>query len=308
MIYKIDEKLEEIKGSDISAETLTVGIITSEELEKIGPFLGLDFDTVEASRKANTRFRTGVEVRDTYTFAELRLIDSSGNDDFISIFLKKNLLLVVEIIDRDKSTERCLLDSLNRRAGNEKSLEKLICYFVEDLLRDGNKFAETLQDELSELEESIVKGNADEKLNEHLLGIKKRIRKYHSLYGQMQDIFETLQDNHNEIFNEKRLVHISNMVSRISRTREDISSLGSFADHIQDAYSSLMDQRLNNTMKRITVLTTIFFPLTIIVGWYGMNFKYMPELNWRYGYLCVVVLSVIVIAILLFIGKKRKWF
>lgn len=55
-------------------------------------------------------------------------------------------------------------------------------------------------------------------------------------------------------------------------------------------------------------VTTIFFPLTIIVGWYGMNFRYMPELSWRYGYLYVGLLSVLVIIILIIIGKKKKWF
>ena len=77
---------------------------------------------------------------------------------------------------------------------------------------------------------------------------------------------------------------------------------------MQDAYSSFLDMKLNHTMKIFTVVTTIFFPLTIIVGWYGMNFQSMPEFAWKYGYLYVILLSAAVITVLMLIAKKRKWF
>ncbi|MCD7872736.1 MAG: hypothetical protein LUG21_05470 [Clostridiales bacterium] len=77
--------------------------------------------------------------------------------------------------------------------------------------------------------------------------------------------------------------------------------------HLQDAYQSYIDLKLNHTMQIFTAVTTIFFPLTVIVGWYGMNFRNMPELSWKYGYLFVIVLSVIVVAVITFIVKKRKW-
>ena len=68
-----------------------------------------------------------------------------------------------------------------------------------------------------------------------------------------------------------------------------------------------MEVRQNRTMTLLTVITTIFMPLTLIAGWYGMNFRYMPELEWRYGYLAVAVLSVAVIVCCLILFKKKKW-
>jgi magnesium transporter len=61
-------------------------------------------------------------------------------------------------------------------------------------------------------------------------------------------------------------------------------------------------------MKLFTAITSIFFPLTLIVGWYGMNFRYMPEFEWKYGYIFVIALSVSVVTVLTALGKKRKWF
>ncbi len=76
---------------------------------------------------------------------------------------------------------------------------------------------------------------------------------------------------------------------------------------MQSAYTSQLDARLNSTMKTLTVLTSIFFPLTIIVGWYGMNFESMPEFKWRFGYLFVILLSVFISLVMIFIGRKKKW-
>lgn len=68
-----------------------------------------------------------------------------------------------------------------------------------------------------------------------------------------------------------------------------------------------LNYNLNNTMKLFTMVTIIFQPLTLIVGWYGMNFKYMPELGWRFGYLYVIVLSIVVVGAILYWFKKRKF-
>ena len=116
------------------------------------------------------------------------------------------------------------------------------------------------------------------------------------------------QEELSEIFDDEKLIYIMNISNKISRLKEDIDSLRSSINHLQDAYSSSLDIKLNNVMKRFTVITSIFFPLTLIVGWYGMNFKFMPEFAWKYGYIFVISLSVIVVTVLMLIGKKKKWF
>jgi magnesium transporter len=69
----------------------------------------------------------------------------------------------------------------------------------------------------------------------------------------------------------------------------------------------MLDIRLNNIMKIFTVLSAVFLPLTLITGWYGMNFTAMPELTWRYGYLYVLILAAAVALICIGIFKRRHW-
>lgn len=75
-----------------------------------------------------------------------------------------------------------------------------------------------------------------------------------------------------------------------------------------EAHQAKLDYHMNKTMQLFTVLTSIFMPLTLITGWYGMNFYYMPELKNPYGYLGVIILSISVITVSIFWFKKKKFF
>lgn len=308
MIYEIRDKLIETDYSSIDPEILTVGCVSNEELINFGKELGFDEETITATQNVNPLFQTGVDVHDEYSFAELKIINNDGHEDSVAIFIKRNLLLIIDIIDEDNSTINSFYNAIRKYPCNKTNEERIISCFVESLLSNGSSISEEIHNRLTEMEESIIKGNPEEQFNIELLDLKKKIRRYYNFYGQIMDITETLSENENEILDENNLIYISNLTNKVTRLRDDMNSLVSFADHIQDAYATLLDQRMNNTMKVLTILTTVFFPLTIIVGWYGMNFKYMPELTWRYGYLFVTLLSLVVVAVLIIIGKKKKWF
>lgn len=76
---------------------------------------------------------------------------------------------------------------------------------------------------------------------------------------------------------------------------------------VQDVYQSEIEIRQNNVMKVLTIVTTVFLPLTLIAGWYGMNFTHMPELTWVYGYPVAIGASILVVLISLLIFKKKKF-
>lgn len=308
MFYELRDEITPIQPEKITGDLLAVGCVSSEELMRLGRDFGFDEETITASQKANPLFRTGVDVHGKYTFAELRIVNRDGHEDFISIYVKKNFLLIVDIIDEDNSTVNSFLKAMKRYPCSRINEGRLICCFMESLLAEGNQISEELRNRLTEMEEEIVKDTAGEEFNVELLELKKKVLKYYNFYGQIQDMAETLEENDNEILEESDLIYISNLSNKVTRLRDDMNLLSSIADHIQDAYATLLDQRMNNTMKVFTIITTIFFPLTIIVGWYGMNFQNMPELNWRFGYLYVTIFSVLVVILLVLIGKKKKWF
>ncbi|MCR5150737.1 MAG: hypothetical protein K6B52_05890 [Clostridiales bacterium] len=308
MFYRVDKTISEININEIDPEYMTVGYITGAELSQYGERFGFAPSTVEACRTANPLFRTDVEVHEEYTFTELRIVTEGGEDDWIAIYLMKNFLLVVDILDRDQSTKNEFVHALRRFPISKIKFEKIVCAFIESLIVGGNKTTELAGNEITSLEEQVAKGTASQDFNMLLLEMKKRMQKLHNYYEQILDVAETLEENDNDIFDDNNLIYVSNLANKVTRLRNDVDSLSNSIDHLQDAYSSFLDLKLNHTMKIFTVLTSIFFPLTIIVGWYGMNFESMPEFKWRYGYIYVILLSLVTVLALTVFGHRKKWF
>ena len=84
--------------------------------------------------------------------------------------------------------------------------------------------------------------------------------------------------------------------------------LREYASQISSEYQAQVDFQQNRVMKLLTIVTTIFLPLSLIVGWYGMNFQGMPELSWAYGYPAVIAVSVLIAVCLVIYFKKKRWF
>lgn len=308
MFYRAENELIEIPFESINDSFLTIGFISGDELDTIKEELDFSDSSVERCKKANPLFRTEVEVYGNYTFTELRVPNGSGDDDYIAMFLKKNLILIVDIFDRDGSTLSIFRRVVDRFPAEKINAAKVVCAFMESLVSDSGAIIERSRNELVAMEERIINNKADDEFNIELLDIKKDLLKFNNYYEQLLDIAETLSDNDNDIFLEEEVIYVTNLQNKLQRIVNDIDSLENSADHIGDAYSSSLDLKLNHSMKVFTVITTIFFPLTIIVGWYGMNFVNMPELHWKYGYLAVIALSAAVVITMVLIGKKRKWF
>src|SRR5690606_15967373 len=94
----------------------------------------------------------------------------------------------------------------------------------------------------------------------------------------------------------------------LSKLRSTIDSSREMASDIRDNHISLNSNRMNIIMMTLTLFTTIFMPLTFIVGLYGMNFEYMPELKWRYGYFTVLGIMLVTSLIMYGLFKRKGWF
>ncbi len=310
MFYTFSSTIEE-SATLPSGDKLTVGYLSCDELAEVSEALGFAAANVEACRSANIYFRSGVEIYDEYTFTELRIVDPvhpEVNDDCVALFIKKNLFLVIDVLDEDHSTQQRFQQSLRRFPARSVTLEKLIYSFLDALIAGDIIMLESTGTEVNELEAQVLRDEADDDFNTTLLDLKNRLLSAHNYYEQLLDITDAVEENENDIFDSDSLMYISNLGKKIVRLREDVDTLSNMVVHLQDAYSSYLDTNLNKTMKFFTVITSIFFPLTIIVGWYGMNFQAMPEFYWRYGYVYVIALSIIVVLALVLVGRRKKWF
>lgn len=310
MFYRYDGELKEIEYTDIAGDALTIGYLRAENLSEVLTILGLPGTIAEKCCPADLPFRSSVETYDDFTLATLKIVGEnlSKEEDRIGMVFRSNLLLVVDILDSDGSTRDVFFDTLKRLSAGNLTLEKTIVGFFDRLTADDIQRIEDINEDIHALESEIINDRIGEDFNSQILQNEEYILKLHYYYEHMLDIVQSLDENENDILRDGKMLYISNLVRRLERLREDTDSLKNTVEHLQDAYYSYLDTQMNKTMKILTVLTTLFFPLTIIVGWYGMNFAAMPELTWKYGYIYVILLSVVVVLLLWRIGKKKNWF
>lgn len=178
--------------------------------------------------------------------------------------------------------------------------------FLSELISRDYQYIEDLQEEIEDLEshdseeESIHFTNQLRQLSKELL----LLRNY---YDNLVIIGEDLQMNHHHIFEDDDMRYFEIFTRRIERLSNNVQMLRELLSQAYEAHQSKLDYKLNKTMQFFTVVTTVFMPLTLIAGWYGMNFKNMPELSSPYGYLSVILVSVSVVVLLMLWFKKKKF-
>ena len=145
------------------------------------------------------------------------------------------------------------------------------------------------------------------KYAELLIEKKRELLRLRAFYEQLIDATEIYIENENELLDEKSYKLFRLFRDKAVRYKENTDILRESVTHLWDAYQTSIDARQNEIMKLFTVVTSVFLPMTVIVGWYGMNFKYMPELSSRFGYPYVIFLNVAVVFSLIYIFKRKRW-
>ena len=165
---------------------------------------------------------------------------------------------------------------------------------------------EKCEDNMIKIEDMIIKGKTSKNTNKDIFKLKKSLSLYFKYYKSIIRFVDMLMENDNDILDEENFKYLSIFESRIDRLVADVEYLIDETTHIQDLYRATLDYSQNNIMRVFTVVTTLFLPLTLITGWYGMNFKYMPELSWKYGYLGVFVISILIVISCIMFFKRKK--
>lgn len=212
---------------------------------------------------------------------------------------------IVFIDDSGKAEQ--MINSIRRtKRWREPSLERFLHDFLEQIVVHDLSILEHYEYELNQIEDEVLSSDGQGNLA-RVNEIISDIRRLLVHYEQLIDMTQELEENENGFFSEDNLRYIHLFMNYMNRRHSTAASLRDYTMQVRDLHNTQLEVRQNKTMTLLTVITTIFMPLTLIAGWYGMNFRYMPELGWRFGYLAVFVLSVAVIVCCLILFKKKKW-
>ena len=302
--FKIDERMEQVTIKDFkNCPFQYVLVLTPVEWnEKKDLFdMGIDLD-VETSQIWNTRAEVNYDsltgefyIQDRNDLSNTGFRFAFALDEKGIVFIDDNndaLHLVQAVAEKRKLTNPCL--------------ERFLYDFLELVISKDRLLLEGFDHDLDEIEKKILASDTDDILGS-ISKIRSDLRDLKTHYTQLLDLSQELEENENEFFDadNERYFHL---VSQRVETLYDIaSSLVDFSIQIRDFYQTQMDVKQNNTIALLTIISTIFMPLTLIAGWYGMNFKYMPELQYKWAYPAVIVLSIGIVIGSIILFKKKKW-
>jgi len=307
MFYQIGETLQEITLDELlETKTKYVAILTSEEWREsrdvfdMGIELEIEPDLVDI-------FTTKAEVNyDSLTgsFSIPDRGDFSKEDVKFSFALDEKGIVFIDDAD---NAARIIESIIKTKKWRVPSLERFIYDFLDMIVKDDLRIMEKYERELDAIEDEIEHDKNEDKGSDRVNEIRSDIRDLMTHYNQLIDLGEELEENENNFFSQKNLRYFRLFISRVERFNDRAASLRDYTVQIRDLYKSHLDIKQNRIMTVLTVITSIFMPLTLIAGWYGMNFKYMPELDWKWSYPVVAGVCLLIVIIALIFFKKKKW-
>lgn len=274
------------------------------ELEEHMDFFNFSFQTMYEC--INNEDAPKLDVYENYSFGILNVI--GPKESFFSVielnfYISKNHLIFVskEHLEIFREVQK----DIDNKGFQSLSLEKILYNLIDRMTSKDYKMLSNLESEISGVEEDVLQGKIKDYIKDIVL-LKNKLLFLKKHYEPLLEAIEDLTENENQILDEKSIAYFTILFNRIERLNMKVGNLRDYVTQIRESYQSQLDINLNNTMKLFTVLTAVFSPLTLIVGWYGMNFPTMPEFHWQYGYIFVILLSLSVLSICLWIFKKKK--
>ena len=305
MLFVIEETLKPSNENILTKnKSPYVSIISKEEWKnRRDQFdMGIEIDPGELSDIVLTKAEVNYDSI-TGTFSIPNRKDFSQKDTTFAFKKKKKGIV---FIDDSGTALRIATQIQNTKKWRVPSLERFIYDFMDQLISGDQQLISRYEWELYAVENSIIR-EVDSVSIDRVNDIRGDVRDLHNHYEQLIDVAEVFAENENNFFSKENLRYFRLMSDRIERLLDTSSAISEYTMQIRDLYKMHLDIKQNNIMTILTAVTTIFMPLTLIVGWYGMNFHYMPELNYKWSYPILAVISVLIVVINVIVFKKKKW-
>ena len=227
------------------------------------------------------------------------IADTSKTEERVTVFCnEKDFVLISDNLG---------LPETEGESDKTSSMRMLEMFF--NMLIEGDiDTLDAMEDEFGVLEEELITSKELKKdTGTRIVIFKRTLLKMKRYYEQLSAVADMLALDEAEAMPKKlknRFVALSHRIDHLEAT---VAHLREYVTQIREAYQAQIDIEQNQIMKIFTVITAIFLPLSLIVGWYGMNFA-MPEYGWKFGYLFVIIFSVAVCCFMYRFIKRKRWF
>jgi magnesium transporter len=301
------EKISDLCAGEPNVVWVDVPDPTGQDFDELAKEFGFHPLSIEDCRSAHQRPK--VEEYEGYYFIVLYEAQLKDDQELelreLSIFLGKNYLVTVHsqqirAIETAERLWRGWTDIAHRGPG-------LLSYLlIDSIVDDYMPLLDKLSDRIDELEDQIF-GDFHPDTIQQIFGIKKQLLLLRRAVAPLRDVFNTLLRREQPIFSRETAIYFQDVYDHLIRVADTIDTMRDMLGSTMDAYLSVSSNRMNMVMKRLTAISAILMSVTLVAGIYGMNFKYMPELEWRYGYVGTLGAMLIIALVLYLYFRRIDW-
>jgi magnesium transporter len=285
------------------------GVHQPEIIEQVGQSFGLH--PLVAEDIASTGQRPKMEDFDDYIFVVVRMFRFDGEEgetksEQISIILGADFVISFQEREGD------VFDTIRERLRNNKGkIRKLgadyLAYSLIDAIVD-NYFMilENLGEAVEDIEDRLVTNPTSETL-QTIHDLKREMIYLRKSVWPLREVINRMERSESPLINKSTFVYLRDVYDHTIQIMDAVDTFRDMLSGMLDIYLSSVSNRMNEVMKVLTVIATIFIPLTFVAGIYGMNFKFMPELDLTWSYPAVLVLMLVVALMMVMFFRRRKW-
>lgn len=285
------------------------GLSSIKEIENIG--LQYNLHTLVLEDIVNTTQRPKIDEYDDYIFIVLKMLYYDSDENIVieqvSLVLGKNYVLSFQESEGDVfDTIRERLRIGNGRIRSLKS-DYLLYALIDAVVDNYFSIIETLGNKIEDLETDLFEGHSRENISLEVQQLKREILKVRRAIFPLREIINRVEKGEHALIYKRTITYYRDIYDHLIQVSENIDIYREMIWSLMDMYMTTISNKMNEVMKVLTIMSSIFIPLTFLAGIYGMNFEFIPELKFRYGYFVLLGVMFLMFLGLLYYFKRKKW-
>ena len=304
----VDEAFK-FKSSDTVTWININGLSHIDEIEKIGTHYNLHPLVLEDI--VSTTQRPKIDEYDDYIFVILKMLyydtDENITIEQVSMVLGKNYVLTFQEAEGD--VFETVRNRIRSGKGRIRSLgsDYLLYALIDAVVDHYYIVSETMGNKVEDLEDLLFSGEIKEDLSQQVLGLKKELLKVRRAIFPLREIISRIEKSDHKLILKKNMQFFNDVYDHIIQLSDSIDIFREMIWSLMDMYMTTISNKMNEVMKVLTIMASIFIPLTFIAGIYGMNFDNIPELHYKYSYFILWGVMIAIFLGMLYYFKKKKW-